>query len=53
VDPKFRHIFEYRGATVFKPNSLELSAALGVPLQARTTTGWNRRASGSAASTCW
>jgi len=34
VDPKFRHIFEYRGATVFKPNSLELSAALGVPLQA-------------------
>jgi len=34
VDPKFRHIFEYRGATVFKPNALELSAALGVPLQA-------------------
>ncbi|CAN5717575.1 D-glycero-beta-D-manno-heptose-7-phosphate kinase [soil metagenome] len=34
VDPKFRHIFEYRGATVFKPNSLELSAAMGVPLQA-------------------
>jgi rfaE bifunctional protein kinase chain/domain len=35
VDPKFRHIFEYRGATVFKPNALELSAALGTPLQAR------------------
>jgi rfaE bifunctional protein kinase chain/domain len=34
VDPKFRHIFEYRGATVFKPNALELSAALGMPLQA-------------------
>jgi D-glycero-beta-D-manno-heptose-7-phosphate kinase len=34
VDPKFRHIFEYRGATVFKPNALELSAALGVPLRA-------------------
>lgn len=34
VDPKFRHIFEYRGAAVFKPNALELSAALGVPLQA-------------------
>jgi rfaE bifunctional protein kinase chain/domain len=32
VDPKFRHIFEYRGATVFKPNAFELSSALGVPL---------------------
>ena len=21
VDPKFRHFFEYRGATVFKPNA--------------------------------
>lgn len=29
VDPKFRHFFEYGGATVFKPNVLELSAALG------------------------
>lgn len=29
VDPKFRHFFDYRGATVFKPNALELSAALG------------------------
>ena len=29
VDPKFRHFFEYRGATVFKPNRRELEAALG------------------------
>jgi D-glycero-beta-D-manno-heptose-7-phosphate kinase len=43
VDPKFRHIFEYRGATVFKPNSLELSAALGVPLQA-DDDGWLEQA---------
>jgi D-beta-D-heptose 7-phosphate kinase/D-beta-D-heptose 1-phosphate adenosyltransferase len=28
VDPKFRHFFEYRGATVFKPNTLELTAAM-------------------------
>lgn len=33
VDPKFRHIFEYRGATVFKPNALELTSALGVPIR--------------------
>lgn len=33
VDPKFRHIFEYRGATVIKPNALELTSALGVPLR--------------------
>jgi rfaE bifunctional protein kinase chain/domain len=31
VDPKFRNIFEYAGATVFKPNALELSRALGIP----------------------
>ena len=31
VDPKFRHFFEFRGATVFKPNALELSAALAQP----------------------
>jgi D-glycero-beta-D-manno-heptose-7-phosphate kinase len=43
VDPKFRHIFEYRGATVFKPNSLELSAALGMPLQA-ADDGWLQQA---------
>ncbi len=29
VDPKFRHFFAYGGATVFKPNALELGAALG------------------------
>jgi D-glycero-beta-D-manno-heptose-7-phosphate kinase len=28
VDPKFRSFFSYRGATVFKPNLNELSAAL-------------------------
>lgn len=28
VDPKFRHFFEYAGATVFKPNMLELTAAM-------------------------
>lgn len=33
VDPKFRHIFEFRGATVFKPNALELTAALGRPIR--------------------
>lgn len=34
VDPKFRHIFEYRGATVMKPNAFELTSALGEPLRA-------------------
>lgn len=29
VDPKYRHFFDYRGATVFKPNRRELEAALG------------------------
>ena len=29
VDPKFRNFFEYRGATVFKPNRRELENALG------------------------
>lgn len=33
VDPKFRNIFEYRGATVFKPNANELTSALGVPIE--------------------
>lgn len=28
VDPKFRHFFLYHGATVFKPNLLELTAAM-------------------------
>ncbi|HEX2202412.1 MAG TPA: PfkB family carbohydrate kinase [Longimicrobium sp.] len=48
VDPKFRHFLQYGGATVFKPNALELSAALGQPVRpesddwlehARTTVG--------------
>ena len=34
VDPKFRNFFEFGGATVFKPNAVELSAALGQPLNA-------------------
>ena len=34
VDPKFRNFFEFGGATVFKPNASELSAALGRPLSA-------------------
>jgi rfaE bifunctional protein kinase chain/domain len=29
VDPKYRHFFEYAGATVFKPNRRELESALG------------------------
>ena len=29
VDPKYRHFFEYRGVSVFKPNRRELEAALG------------------------
>jgi len=29
VDPKYKHFFNYRGATVFKPNRRELEAALG------------------------
>lgn len=29
VDPKFKNFFEYRRATVFKPNRRELEAALG------------------------
>jgi D-beta-D-heptose 7-phosphate kinase/D-beta-D-heptose 1-phosphate adenosyltransferase len=33
VDPKFRFFFEYGGATVFKPNVLELSAALRAPVR--------------------
>jgi D-glycero-beta-D-manno-heptose-7-phosphate kinase len=34
VDPKLRHFFDYRGATVFKPNQAELAAALRVPVEA-------------------
>lgn len=29
VDPKYRNFFEFRGATVFKPNRRELESALG------------------------
>jgi rfaE bifunctional protein kinase chain/domain len=29
VDPKYKNFFEYRGATVFKPNRRELESALG------------------------
>ncbi len=38
VDPKFRNIFEYAGATVFKPNALELVRALGTPIDAGNET---------------
>lgn len=30
VDPKLRNFFEFRGATVFKPNRAELAAGLGI-----------------------
>ena len=39
VDPKFRNFFAFGGATVFKPNAAELSAALGQPLAAEDD-GW-------------
>jgi D-beta-D-heptose 7-phosphate kinase/D-beta-D-heptose 1-phosphate adenosyltransferase len=32
VDPKFKHFFSYRGATVFKPNRRELEQAMGAAL---------------------
>lgn len=38
VDPKLRHFFDYRGATVFKPNQAELAAALRVPVEANDPT---------------
>lgn len=34
VDPKFRGFFGFAGATVFKPNTLELAAAFGAPARA-------------------
>jgi D-beta-D-heptose 7-phosphate kinase/D-beta-D-heptose 1-phosphate adenosyltransferase len=34
VDPKSRHFFDYRGASVFKPNLAELAAALRAPVLA-------------------
>ena len=39
ADPKFRHFFEYAGVHVFKPNALELAAALGVPAVPRDREG--------------
>jgi D-beta-D-heptose 7-phosphate kinase/D-beta-D-heptose 1-phosphate adenosyltransferase len=41
VDPKARSFFEYGGATVFKPNLAELSAALRAPARPHDT-GWLR-----------
>lgn len=32
VDPKFKNFFDYRGATVFKPNRRELEQAMGAAL---------------------
>jgi D-beta-D-heptose 7-phosphate kinase/D-beta-D-heptose 1-phosphate adenosyltransferase len=32
VDPKFKHFFAYRGATIFKPNRRELEQAMGATL---------------------
>ncbi|MEO7216795.1 MAG: PfkB family carbohydrate kinase [Gemmatimonadaceae bacterium] len=32
VDPKFRNFFEFRGATVFKPNRREMESAVGATL---------------------
>jgi rfaE bifunctional protein kinase chain/domain len=43
VDPKFRGFFGYDGATVFKPNAVELVAALGEPLRAHDDA-WLERA---------
>ncbi|HEX8431140.1 MAG TPA: PfkB family carbohydrate kinase [Longimicrobium sp.] len=34
VDPKFRNFFAYGGATVFKPNAVELGTAMGTTLRA-------------------
>ena len=52
VDPKFRHVFEYRGATVFKPNALEVGRTRWERRSApATTAGSRRRASASAATT--
>jgi rfaE bifunctional protein kinase chain/domain len=33
VDPKFRHFFDYAGATVFKPNAVELGNAIGTRIR--------------------
>ena len=34
VDPKFRNFFAFRGATVFKPNAVELATAIAGPMRA-------------------
>jgi D-beta-D-heptose 7-phosphate kinase/D-beta-D-heptose 1-phosphate adenosyltransferase len=39
VDPKYRHFFAYRGATVFKPNRRELDAALGAAVDLEHAEG--------------
>jgi D-beta-D-heptose 7-phosphate kinase/D-beta-D-heptose 1-phosphate adenosyltransferase len=39
ADPKFRRFFEYQGVHLFKPNALELSAALGLPAPPRDSDG--------------
>ncbi len=36
VDPKFRRFFDYAGATVFKPNLVELGAAMREPARAES-----------------
>jgi D-beta-D-heptose 7-phosphate kinase/D-beta-D-heptose 1-phosphate adenosyltransferase len=43
VDPKFRNIFAYKGATVFKPNAFELTSALAVPIEPQNDE-WLERA---------
>ena len=43
VDPKARAFFDYAGATVFKPNLIELSAALREPVRADDES-WMRKA---------
>src|SRR5258708_3919882 len=39
VDPKYRHFFLYKGATVFKPNRRELEAALGASVDLEHADG--------------
>ena len=39
ADPKFNRFFEYNGVHIFKPNALELAAALGVPSAPRDERG--------------
>src|SRR5260221_141872 len=39
VNPKYRHFFLYKGATVFKPNRRELEAALGASVDLEHADG--------------